>query len=120
MKLIIAFVKPYKLADIRDAIEPLGVDSFSFAEVRGIGHTKGNEDIYRGVEYAPAYVPMMQIIVAVKEEVAEDLTTAIAKAAKTDEPGSGKVLVCDLAQVVDVSSGATGPEAIRHREGFNN
>ena len=119
MKLIIAFVKPYRLEDVRDAMEKLGVDSFSFAEVRGIGHSKGEKDIYRGVEYAPAYVPMMQIILAAKEEVAEDLMIAIAKAAKTDEPGNGKVMACELTQVVDVSSGTTGPEAIRHREALN-
>jgi nitrogen regulatory protein PII len=116
MKLIIAFVKPIRLEDVRDAMEGVGVDSFSFAEVRGIGRHKGERDIYRGVEYAPSYVPMMQIIVAVKAEVAEDLMTAIAKAAKTDEPGNGKVLACDLTEVVDVSSGTTGPDAIRHRE----
>ncbi len=117
MKLIIAFVKPFRLEAVRDAMEGVGVDSFSFSEVRGIGRHKGERDIYRGVEYAPSYVPMMQIIVAVRAEVAEDLMTAIAKAAKTDEPGNGKVFACDLAQVVDVSSGTTGPDAIRHREG---
>jgi len=117
MKLIIAFVKPFRLEAVRDAMEDVGVDSFSFSEVRGIGRHKGERDIYRGVEYAPSYVPMMQIIVAVRAEVAEDLMTAIATAAKTDEPGNGKVFACDLAQVVDVSSGTTGPDAIRHREG---
>jgi nitrogen regulatory protein P-II 2 len=84
MKLIIAFVKPYKLDNVRDAMEGVGVDSFSFAEVRGIGHHKGERDIYRGVEYAPSYVPMMQILVAAKEDVVEDLMNAIAKAARTD------------------------------------
>lgn len=116
MKLIIAFVKPYRLEDVRDAMEEFGVDSFSFAEVRGIGHHKGERDLYRGVEYSPSYVAMMQITVAVKEEVVEDVMNAIAKAARTDEPGSGKVFACELSHVVDVSSGATGPEAIRHRE----
>jgi len=52
MKLIIAFIKPYRLEEIRDAMNSLGVDSFSFSEVRGIGHHKGERDIYRGVEYA--------------------------------------------------------------------
>ena len=120
MKLIIAFVKPYRLEDVRDAMEGFGVDSFSFSEVRGIGRHKGEKDIYRGVEYAPAYVPMMQIFVAVRAEVADDLMVAMAKAAKTDEPGNGKILACDLAQVVDISSGKTGPDAIRHREGRDN
>ncbi len=119
MKLVIAFVKPYRLDNVRDAMEGVGVDSFSFAEVRGIGHHKGERDIYRGVEYAPSYVPMMQILVAAKEDVVEDLMNAIAKAARTDEPGGGKVLACELSHVVDVSSGTTGPEAIRHREGLN-
>ena len=85
--------------------------------MRGIGRHKGETDIYRGVEYAPSYVPMIQVIAAVRSEVAEGVMTAIAQAAKADEPGSGKVLACDLAQVMDISSGITGPEAIRHREG---
>ena len=117
MKLIIAFIKPLTLEDVRDAMEALGVDSFSFAEVRGIGHHRGERDLYRGVEYTPSYVPMMQITVAVREEVAQDVMTAIAEAARTDEPGSGKVFACELTHVVDVSSGTTGPEGIRHREG---
>ncbi len=116
MKLIIAFIKPYCLEEVRDAMATLGVDSFSFSEVRGIGHHKGEKDIYRGIEYAPSYVPMMQITVAVKQGVAEELMTAIAKAARTEEPGGGKVFACDLSQAVDVSSGATGPDAIHHRE----
>ena len=97
-------------------MERLGIDSFSFSEVRGIGRHKGKRDIYRGVEYAPSYVPMMQVTVAVAQEVAEELMMAIAEAARTEEPGSGKVFACDLSQVVDVSSGTTGPDAIRHRE----
>jgi nitrogen regulatory protein P-II 2 len=116
MKLIIAFVKPFKLEDVREAMEEFGVDSFSFTEVRGIGHHKGERDLYRGVEYTPSTVPMMQIIVAVRAEVAQDVMTAIATVARTDEPGNGKVLAMDLTDVVDVSSGATGPQAIRHRE----
>jgi nitrogen regulatory protein PII len=117
MKLIIAFIKPLTLEDVRDAMEAFGVDSFSFTEVRGIGHHRGERDLYRGVEYTPSYVPMMQITVAVREEVAQDVMTAIADAARTDEPGSGKVFACELTHVVDVSSGTTGPEGIRHREG---
>jgi nitrogen regulatory protein PII len=93
----------------------LGVDSFSFSEVRGIGHHKGERDIYRGVEYAPSYVPMMQVTVAVVAR-AEEIMMAIVEAARTEEPGNGKVFACDLSQVVDISSGTTGPDAIRHRE----
>ena len=119
MKLIIAFIKPYRLEDVRDAMGSLGVDSFSFSEVRGIGRHKGERDIYRGVEYAPSYVPMMQVTVAVAQEVAEELMMAIAAAARTEEPGSGKVFACELSQVVDVSSGTTGADAIRHREKRN-
>jgi nitrogen regulatory protein PII len=101
-----AFVKPYRLDHVREAMEGAGVDSFSFAEARGIGHHKGERDIYRGVEYARA-------------EMAQDLISAIVKAAKSDEPGSGKVMAFDLSDVVDISSGTTGPDAIRHREGVH-
>jgi nitrogen regulatory protein P-II 2 len=119
MKLIMAFVKPYRLDHVREAMEGAGVDSFSFAEARGIGHHKGERDIYRGVEYAPSFVPMVQIIVMVRAEMAQDLISAIVKAAKSDEPGSGKVMAFDLSDVVDISSGTTGPDAIHHREGVH-
>jgi nitrogen regulatory protein P-II 2 len=100
MKLIMAFVKPFRLDHVREAMEEVGVDSFSFTEARGIGHHKGERDIYRGVEYAPSFVPMVQIIVMVRAEMAQDLISAIVKAAKSDEPGSGKVMAFDLSDVV--------------------
>ncbi len=112
MKQITAVVKPYKLDDIRDAMEGVGVDSFTYGEVRGIGHHKGERDIYRGLEYAPSYVPMMEIIVVVKDDIAEKVAAAITKAAKTDEPGDGKIMVSDLSVVIDISSGKSGPDAI--------
>jgi nitrogen regulatory protein PII len=93
-----AFVKPYRLDHVREAMEGAGVDSFSFAEARGIGHHKGERE---------------------RAEMAQDLISAIVKAAKSDEPGSGKVMAFDLSDVVDISSGTTGPDAIRHREGVH-
>ena len=112
MKQIMAVVKPYKIDDIRDAMEGVGINSFTYGEVRGIGHHKGERDIYRGLEYAPAYVPMMEVVVIVNDDIAENAVAAIAKAAKTDEPGDGKITVSDLADVVDISSGDSGPDAV--------
>ncbi len=112
MKLILAFIQPYTLDAVRDAVEEAGVDSFSFRETKGIGHHKGEMDIYRGVEYAPAYVPMMEITIAVKRELADGVIAAIAKAAKTEESGYGKIFAWDLSNAVDVSSGTSGPDAL--------
>lgn len=112
MKQIIAIVKPHKLDDIRSAMEGVGVDSFTYGEVRGIGHHKGERDIYRGLEYAPSYVPMMEVIVVVNDDVADRLVAAIVGAAKTDDPGDGKILVSELSDTIDISSGKSGPEAV--------
>ncbi len=112
MKQIMAVVKPYKIDDIRDAMEGVGIDSFTYGEVRGIGHHKGERDIYRGLEYAPSYVPMMEVIVVVNDDIAKQVVAAIAKAAKTDEPGDGKIMVSDLSDAIDISSGKSGPDAI--------
>lgn len=112
MKQIKAIVKPYKLDEIRDAMEAVGVDSFTFGEVRGIGHHKGEKDIYRGLEYAPSYVPMMEVYVLVNDDIADQVVAAIAGAAKTDDPGDGKIVVSDLSNVVDISSGKSGAEAV--------
>lgn len=112
MKQIVAVVKPYKIDDIRDAMEGVGVDSFTYGEVRGIGHHKGERDIYRGLEYAPSYVPMMEVIVVVNDDIVDQVVAAIAGAAKTDEPGDGKIMVSDLAGITDISSGKSGREAV--------
>ena len=112
MKLIIAFIKPYTLDEVRDALEEAGVTSFSFREVRGFGHHKGATDIYRGVEYAPSYVPMMEIIVAVKRDLATGVVAAIAKAANTGEAGDGKILAIDISEATDISSGRSGPDVL--------
>ena len=112
MKLIIAFIKPFTLDEVRDALEDAGVSSFSFREVRGFGHHKGEKDIYRGVEYAPSYVPMMEVIVAVGQELADPVIAAIAGAAKTGEPGDGKIFAMDIAAVTDISSGDSGPDSL--------
>ena len=112
MKLIIAFVKPFTLDEVRDALEEAGVSSFSFREVRGFGHHKGDKDIYRGVEYAPSYVPMMEVIVAVKRDLAAGVVAAIAKAANTGEPGDGKIFAMDISEATDISSGQSGPDVL--------
>ncbi len=112
MKLIMAFVKPFTLDEVRDGLEEAGVTSFSFREVRGFGHHKGDKDVYRGVEYAPSYVPMMEVIVAVKQDLAAGVVAAIAKAANTGEPGDGKIVALDLSDATDISTGDTGPDAL--------
>ena len=112
MKLVMAFVKPHTLDDVRDAVEEAGIESFSFREIKGFGQHKGDTDMYRGVKYAPSYVPMMEIMIAVRREMADGVIAAIAKAAKTDEPGDGKVVAWDLTDAVDIHTGATGPDAL--------
>lgn len=112
MKLITAIIKPFKLDDVRKAIEEVGVQGVTVTEVRGFGRQRGHTEIYRGAEYAVEFVPKSKIEVAVPEPLAELVIEAIAKAAKTGKVGDGKIFVVDLAQVVRIRTGERDANAL--------
>src|SRR5437764_800402 len=96
MKLVMAFIKPFKLDEVRDALTPLGVQGLTVTEVKGFGRQKGQTEIYRGAEYQVSFLPKMKIEVVVPDELADAVVEAIAKAARTDKIGDGKVFVLDV------------------------
>ncbi len=112
MKFITAIIKPFKLDDVRDALSEIGVQGMTVTEVKGFGRQKGHTEMYRGAEYVVDFLPKIKLEVAVEAEMSDRVTEAIAKAAKTDKIGDGKIFILDLEQVMRIRTGETGKAAL--------
>ena len=112
MKLVMAVIKPFKLDEVREALNAIGVQGLTVTEVKGYGRQKGHTEIYRGAEYAVNFLPKIKIEVAVKVDVAERVVEAIATKAKTGQIGDGKIFVYPIEQVVRIRTGETDADAL--------
>jgi len=112
MKLITAVIKPFKLEDVRDALERIGVHGMTATEVKGYGRQKGQTEIYRGAEYTINFMPKVRIEVAVRDERADDAIEAIESAARTGLIGDGKIFVASIERVMRIRTGETDEDAI--------
>ena len=112
MKLIIAIIKPFKLDEVRDALNAVGVHGMTVTEVKGYGRQKGHNEIYRGAEYAVNFLPKAKIEVAVADDIEDKVVAAIGNAAKTGQIGDGKIFVYDLNRAVRIRTGETDNDAI--------
>jgi nitrogen regulatory protein P-II 2 len=112
MKLVMAIIKPFKLEDVRDALNAIGVHGMTVGEVKGYGRQKGHTEIYRGAEYVVNFLPKMKIEVAVEDEVVDKAIAAISGAAKTGQIGDGKIFVHELGRAMRIRTGETGNDAL--------
>jgi nitrogen regulatory protein P-II 2 len=112
MKLITAIIKPFKLDDVRSAVQEIGVQGVTVTEVRGFGRQRGHTEIYRGAEYIVEFVPKTKIEIAVDDALADQVIEALIKAARTGKVGDGKIFIADLTQVVRIRTGESGASAI--------
>ncbi|MFB4310900.1 P-II family nitrogen regulator [Actinomadura sp. GTD37] len=112
MKLITAVVKPFKLDEVKKALETFGVKGMTVSEASGYGRQKGHTEVYRGAEYQVDLVPKVRIEVLVEAEDADDIIDVIVRAARTDKIGDGKVWAVPVDTVVRVRTGETGPDAL--------
>ena len=112
MKLITAIIKPFKLDDVRTAIQEVGVQGMTVCEVRGFGRQRGHTEIYRGAEYAIEFIPKTRIEVAVEDSIADQVIEAIVKTAQTGKVGDGKIFVVDLGEVVRIRTNERGAGAL--------
>ena len=112
MKLVIAVIKPFKLEEVRDALNTIGVHGMTIAEVKGYGRQKGHTEIYRGAEYAVNFLPKVRIEVAVPDDQADRVIDAITAAAKTGQIGDGKIFVTDISRAVRIRTGETNNDAL--------
>lgn len=112
MKKIEAIIKHYKLDEVRDALNKIGVQGMTVTEVKGFGRQKGHMEVYRGVEYEVKFLPKVKIEVAVPVERLEDILKVIQDNARTGEIGDGKIFVSNLEDVIRVRTGERGKEAL--------
>ncbi|MBI2067482.1 MAG: P-II family nitrogen regulator [Deltaproteobacteria bacterium] len=112
MKKIEAIIKPFKLDEVKDALQKLGVKGMTVAEVKGFGRQKGHTELYRGAEYIVDFLPKVQVVVVVEDGQAQAVVEAIEKTAKTGKIGDGKIFISSLDEVVRIRTGETGKAAI--------
>ena len=112
VKLIIAAIKPYKLDEVREALVAIGVRGMMVSEIKGFGAQSGHTEIYRGAEYAVNFVPKAKLEIAVADGLADEVVDVIARTARTDKIGDGKIFVLDLEQALRVRTGETGDDAL--------
>ncbi|WP_457648908.1 P-II family nitrogen regulator [Profundibacter sp.] len=112
MKKIEAIIKPFKLDEVKEALQDVGVQGLSVLEVKGFGRQKGHTELYRGAEYVVDFLPKVKIEVVLTEDMVDAAIEAIVNAAKTDKIGDGKIFVTPVEQVVRIRTGESGPEAI--------
>jgi nitrogen regulatory protein P-II 2 len=112
MKLITAIIKPFKLEEVRAALDRSGVHGMTVAEVNGYGRQKGRTEIYRGTEYEIAFLPKLRLEVAVSDERADAAVEAIRGSARTGQIGDGKIFVLPLERAIRVRTGEVGDEAL--------
>lgn len=112
MKLVIAIIKPFKLDEVRDALNTIGVHGMTVTEVKGYGRQKGHTEIYRGAEYAVNFLPKVRLEIAVPSDRVENVISAVLGAAKTGQIGDGKVFVTAIERAVRIRTGETDTDAL--------
>ena len=112
MKKIEAVIKPFKLDDVKDALQAAGVQGMTVSEVRGYGRQKGHTELYRGAEYVVDFLPKMKVEVVVRDDMVDAVVEAIAAAARSGRIGDGKIFVTEVVEAVRIRTGETGRGAV--------
>ncbi len=112
MKLIQAIIKPFKLDDVRDALQKIGVQGLTLTEVKGFGRQKGHTELYRGAEYVVDLLPKLSLEIIVRDDDVDGVVEAITEAANTGRIGDGKIFIGDVDDVVRIRTGERGEAAI--------
>ena len=112
MKKVEAIIKPFKLDEVKEALQDVGIQGLSVVEVKGFGRQKGHTELYRGAEYVVDFLPKVKIEVVLSDEQVEPAVEAIIAAAKTDKIGDGKIFVSPIEQGIRIRTGETGDDAL--------
>jgi nitrogen regulatory protein P-II 1 len=112
MKKIEAVIKPFKLDDVKDALNAIGIAGMTVTEVKGFGRQKGHVELYRGAEYDIAFIPKVKLEIVVADVIAEKVVATIMEKAKTGKIGDGKIFVSGVDQVIRIRTGETGETAV--------
>jgi len=112
MKKIEAIIKPFKLDEVKEALNEIGIKGMTVSEVKGYGRQKGHKEIYRGAEYVVDFIPKVKLEIIIEAQRVNEVVECITKAAHTGKIGDGKIFVLPVEEVVRVRTGERGPEAI--------
>jgi nitrogen regulatory protein P-II 1 len=112
MKLVVAVVKPFKLDDVKTALQDMGVQGMTLTEVQGFGRQRGHSEVYRGAEYTVDFVPKVKLEVLLEDSDALKASEVIQEAARTDKIGDGKVWVLPVEHLARIRTGEYGSEAL--------
>jgi len=112
MKKIEAIIKPFKLDDVKDALNAIGIQGMTVTDVKGFGRQKGHVELYRGAEYDISFIPKVKIEVVVADSVADKVLSTIQENAKTGKIGDGKIFISKLEDIIRIRTGERGDTAI--------
>ena len=112
MKKIEAIVKPFKLDEVKEALQGIGIQGMTVTEVKGFGRQKGHTELYRGAEYVVDFLPKIKIELVVSDEMADKAVQAIVEAANTGRIGDGKIFVTEIEEAIRIRTGERGPDAV--------
>ena len=112
MKKIIAVIKPFKLDEVKDALNQIDINGMTVTEVKGFGRQKGHTELYRGAEYVVDFLPKVKVETVVEDESVDKVIEAVSKAASTGKIGDGKIFVLNVEQAVRIRTGESGNDAL--------
>ena len=112
MKKIEAIIKPFKLDEVKEALQDFGIQGLSVVEVKGFGRQKGHTELYRGAEYVVDFLPKIKLEIAIDDNMVEKVIESITSSANTGKIGDGKIFVTNLEQIIRIRTGETGAEAV--------
>ncbi len=112
MKKIEAIIKPFKLDEVKEALQEAGIQGLTVTEVKGFGRQKGHTELYRGAEYVVDFLPKVKIEVVLTDDMVDTAIEAIIAAARTEKIGDGKIFVSPVEQAIRIRTGETGDDAI--------
>ncbi len=112
MKKIEAVIKPFKLDEVKDALNNIGVTGMTVTEVKGFGRQKGHKEIYRGAEYQVDFIPKIKMDIVVKASMVDKIVATITEKANTGKIGDGKIFVMPVEEAIRIRTGESGPEAV--------
>jgi nitrogen regulatory protein P-II 1 len=112
MKKVEAIIKPFKLDDVKEALNEIGIQGMTITEVKGYGRQKGHKEIYRGAEYVVDFIPKLRIEIVVEASRADDVADTIVKAANTGKIGDGKIFISPVETAIRVRTGEKGADAL--------
>lgn len=112
MKKVEAIIKPFKLDEVKESLNEIGIQGITICEVKGFGRQKGHTELYRGAEYVVDFIPKIKIEIIVTDSILPQVVEAIEKSAKTGRIGDGKIFVTNVEEVIRIRTGETGEDAL--------